>query len=67
MMRENIHMDREDRYRLAEAMIQEAKYIISEDGDWDNYADVERCVHDLEIGRMAVSGLVHKLLNDTLQ
>ena len=60
-------MDRESRYRLAESMVQKAKELIAEDGDWDNYADVEMCVHDLETGRMAVSGLIHKALTGTLK
>lgn len=60
-------MDREERYRLAESMVQKAKELIADDGDWDNYADVERCVSDLETGRMAVSGLIHKALNGTLK
>ena len=60
-------MSRESRYRLAESMVQKAKDLIAEDGDWDNYADVEMCVHDLEMGRMAVSCLIHKALNGTLK
>lgn len=60
-------MDRENRYRLAESMVQKAKELIAEDGDWDNYADVERCVSDLETGRIALDGLIHKVLSGTLK
>jgi len=60
-------MDREYRYRLAESMIQKAKYLLGQDGDWENYADIEISVSNLERCRSEVEQIIRKCVSNSLK
>ena len=58
-------MTQEDRFRMAETLIQEAKKLLWP--EWNDYADVQQIMFDLESVRMKMDILVSKQIEGKLQ
>jgi len=54
-------LDTETKLRLAEEMIQQAKKLLWD--EWNDYADVQMWMHDMEMARMKTSILLSSYLH----